>query len=145
MSGTQLATASHDSLLYSLIRLFFAAEKTAHRLLGLTTLLIGHLNRPPAIIPRREVSKHRRAASLNRRDYRRRIHRQHHAHGSHAGVAARIGGQALVEGDGVRIAEPAAKIGLQAPSTRREVGPYSVAVFSLEDSAEADDFPNSTP
>lgn len=93
----------------------------------------------------REVTKNRRATNLNRGDDSRRIHRQHHAHRSHAGVTARVGGQALIEGDRVRIAEPAAQIGLQAPSTRREISPYSVSVFSSEELAEVDDFPNSTP
>ena len=66
-------------------------------------------------------------------------------HRRHACVAARIGGQALIEGDGVRVAEPAAQIGLQAPSASGEVSSYSTSVLSLEDSAEVDDFPDSTP
>ena len=94
---------------------------------------------------RREVTKNRRAASLNRGNDRRRIHRQHHMHRSHAGVSVRVGRKVLPQGDRVRKAESAAQIGLQTPPASREIGSYSIAVCSLEELAEADDFPNSTP
>lgn len=66
-------------------------------------------------------------------------------HGSHAGVTARVCRNAFEEGYRVRIAEPAAQIGLQTPPTRREISPYSTSVFSSDELAEVDDFPNSTP
>lgn len=66
-------------------------------------------------------------------------------HGSHAGVTARVCRNALEESYRVRIAEPAAQIGLQAPSASGEVSSYSASVFSSEELAEVDDFPNSTP
>lgn len=66
-------------------------------------------------------------------------------HRSHTGVSVRIGRKVLPQGDRVRETEPAAQIGLQTPSTRREIGSYSTAVFSLEELAEADDFPKSAP
>ena len=94
---------------------------------------------------RREVAKNRRAASLNRGDDGRRVHRQHHMHGRHAAIRRRIRRKALPQGDRVRETESAAQVGLQTPSTRREISPYSVAVFPSKELAEADDFPNSTP
>ena len=66
-------------------------------------------------------------------------------HRSHTGVSARIGRKVLPQGDGIRVAESAAQIGLQTPPASREIGPYSTAGVSLEELAEADDFPNSTP
>ena len=93
----------------------------------------------------REVTKNRRATKLNRGDDSRRIHRQHHMHRSHARIRRWIRRKTLPQCDRVAVAEPAAQIGLQTPPASREISPYSIAVFPLEELAEADDFPNSTP
>lgn len=123
----------------------FEAEDAAHRLQSCTTFLIGHFDVLFPSFSWREVTKHRRATSLNRGDDSRRIHRQHHMHGSHAAIRRWIRRKALPQGDRVREAESAAQVSLQTPPASREISPYSIAVFPMEELAEADDFPKSTP
>ena len=127
------------------ISCFFEAEDAAHRLQRRPPFLIGHFHTLTVRPLRCQVTENRRAASLQGHDDRRSIHRQHHVHSGHARITARVGRKVFVERDRVGVAESASQVGLQTPPARREIGSYSVAVLSLEDSDEIVDFPKSAP